>query len=113
MATGFRNVLKMNFNREGYSYNNRDSSIYDLTRMQPQAYWPVNHLLMRIKHDNNPDITFEVGDTAIQEDWETTIGASEIQSNNSIILTTAPQTEGQMFLKGGVDYKNFILTAPH
>lgn len=103
-------LFKMNFNREGYSYNNRDSSIYDLTRMQPQAYWPVNHLLMRIKYDNNPDITFEVGDTAIQEDWETNLGASEIR-NNSIILTTEPKTEGRMFLKDGVDYKNFILTA--
>ena len=42
-------LFRMNFNREGYSFNQRNSSLYDLTRMQPQPDWSVNHLLMRIK----------------------------------------------------------------
>lgn len=49
----------MNFNREGDSHNDRKSSIYDLTRMEPRAYWPVNHLLMRIYDDGADDIRFE------------------------------------------------------
>lgn len=101
-------LFKMNFNREGYSTNTRDSSIYDLTRMQPQAYWPANHLLMRIKYDHNDDITFEPGDEDRQKVWKTTAGASEIR-HDQIILTTEPSKEGKMFLNDGVEYKNFNL----
>ena len=36
-----RKLFTMNFNREGCSFNQRNSSLYDLTRMQPQPYWPV------------------------------------------------------------------------
>ena len=99
----------MNFNREGYSYNDRQSSIYDLTRMQPQAYWPANHLLMRIKHDQTEDIKFEQGDTLRQKAWQTLAGASEIRLDQ-IILTTDPQKDGRMFLKNGQEYKDFNLT---
>ncbi|MBQ1417666.1 MAG: polysaccharide deacetylase family protein, partial [Selenomonas sp.] len=48
-----RELFPMAFNREGYCFNQRNSSMYDLTRMQPQPYWPINHLLMRIKYDIN------------------------------------------------------------
>ena len=54
-------LFKMNFNREGYSWNNRESNIYDLTRMQPQSYWYANHVLMRIKHDQEQPIKFVRG----------------------------------------------------
>jgi hypothetical protein len=102
-------LFQMNFNREGYSYNDRQSSIYDLTRMQPQAYWPANHLLMRIKHDQTEAIQFEPGDTSRQKVWETLAGASEIRLDQ-IILTTDPQKDGRMFLKNGQNYKDFSLT---
>jgi len=57
-----KELFKMNFNREGFCFNQRNSSIYDLTRMQPQAYWYTNHLLMRIKYDINQDLEFVKGD---------------------------------------------------
>ena len=102
-------LFQMNFNREGYSYNDRQSSIYDLTRMQPQAYWPANHLLMRIKHDQTEAIQFEPGDTSRQKDWQILTGASEIRLDQ-IILTTDPQKDGRMFLNNGRNYKDFNLT---
>lgn len=93
----------MNFNREGCSFNQRNSSLYDLTRMQPQPYWPVNHLLMRIKYDTKQqDITFKRGDTRI-EDWEILKGAGEYKKE-SIILTSLPEKEGLMRLKNHYSY---------
>ncbi len=102
-------LFKMNFNREGYSYNDRQSSIYDLTRMQPQAYWPANHLLMRIKHDQTENITFEPGDTERQSLWDTSAGASEIRLDQ-IIVTTDPMKDGRMYLNDGKAYKNYNLS---
>lgn len=66
-----RDLFVMNFNREGYCFNQRGSSIYDLTRMQPQPYWPVNHLLMRIKYDINQPISFKQGMNAISRTGST------------------------------------------
>lgn len=57
-----KKLFTINFNREGYSLNNRESSIYELTRMQAQAYWYPNHLLMRIKDDTKEDVEFVYGD---------------------------------------------------
>ena len=36
-------LFAMNINREGFALNTADSDIYDLTRMQSQAYWSTNH----------------------------------------------------------------------
>ncbi|MFQ9615277.1 MAG: glycoside hydrolase, partial [Clostridium butyricum] len=62
-----KDLYKMNFNREGYSFNTTENSIYDLTRIQPQAYWPTNHLLMRVAYDigKEKEINFVVGDESI------------------------------------------------
>lgn len=87
-----RNLFTMNFNREGYCFNQRNSSIYDLTRMQPQPYWPVNHLLMRIKYDINQPITFKQGDSRHQQDWVNLKGAAQIKAEK-YILTTLPEGE--------------------
>lgn len=87
-----RNLFTMNFNREGYCFNQRNSSIYDLTRMQPQPYWPVNHLLMRIKYDINQPITFKRGDSRHQQDWVNLKGAAQIKAEK-YILTTLPEGE--------------------
>jgi hypothetical protein len=56
--TYITSMFSMNFNREGSCMNSLASSVYDLTRMQPQAYWYPNHLLMRIKDDMQQDMTF-------------------------------------------------------
>ena len=107
-AYWIQKLFGMNFNREGYSYNDRQSSIYDLTRMQPQAYWPANHLLMRIKHDQKEEIKFEPGDLSRQQAWETLAGASEIRIDQ-IIVTTDPHKDGRMYLKNGLTYQDFNL----
>ncbi len=70
-------LFAMNFNREGYCFNQRNSSIYDLTR---------------IKYDINQPITFEKGEKRHQEDWENTKGAAEIKEEK-YILTTLPEGE--------------------
>jgi peptidoglycan/xylan/chitin deacetylase (PgdA/CDA1 family) len=88
-----RNLFEITFNREGYCFNQRNSSRYDLTRMQPGAAWSPNHLLMRIKYDiNTPDdIVFETGDEDRQKSWELLKGASEIEGQQ-IVLTTEPNS---------------------
>jgi hypothetical protein len=104
-----RKLFKMNFNREGYSFNDRKSSVYDLTRMQPQSYWPANHLLMRLKFDTHDDLTFENGDEKQYQDWTTTLGASEFR-DESILLTSLPFKEGRMQLKGSEGFRDLKLT---
>ena len=104
-----RKLFKMNFNREGDCHNIRNSSVYDLTRMEPRAYWPANHLLMRIKYDNVPDIQFEPGDTEQHSEWDVLEGAAEFR-NESIILTTLPKRDGLMQLKNREDFCNVRIT---
>lgn len=104
-----RQLFALNFNREGYCFNRRNSSVYDLTRMQPQPYWPVNHLLMRIKYDINQDITFITGDKEKQEYWSLQQGASEIKQEK-FILTTLPQSKARVRLKNSGDYKDLRLS---
>ena len=62
-AIYIQKMFEMNFNREMYSYNDLESDMLDLTRMQPQPYWSKNHLLMRIWGDTNKELAFVVGDT--------------------------------------------------
>jgi hypothetical protein len=102
-------LFKMNFNREGFSFNQRNSSIYDLTRMQPQAYWYTNHLLMRIKYDINQDLAFVKGDLNKQKAWETLKGALEIQEE-TMILTSLPQDKGLLRLKNSNDFEDMKLS---
>ncbi len=99
-----RELFTMNFNREGYSFNKRDSSLYDLTRMQPQPYWPVNHLLMRIKYDTDKDVTFKKGDSRIA-DWSILKGAAEYKEE-SVIVTSLPEGEGLVHLKTRTSYND-------
>ena len=98
-------TFTMNFNREGLSMNSRDSSIYDLTRLEPQANWYTNHLLMRI-WDDLPDedkgsIRFVVGDATQKEKWELEKGAVEYQKDRErIALTSLPEDTGVLKLLG-------------
>lgn len=103
-----RKLFKMNFNREGYAFNQRSSSIYDLTRIQPQPYWPVNHLLMRLKYDINQPITFVKGDVQHQKDWDLIRGAAQIKQE-TYILTSEPQGEGLAKLKNSEQWRDVQL----
>ncbi|MDD4601132.1 hypothetical protein SDC9_09150 [bioreactor metagenome] len=104
-----KSLFKMNFNREGFSFNQRNSSIYDLTRMQPQAYWHTNHLLMRIKYDINQDLEFVKGDLNKQKAWETLKGALEIKEE-TMILTSLPKDRGLLRLKNSNDFEDMKLS---
>lgn len=108
--TCIKNLFSMNFNREGYSFNNRKNSIYDLTRMQPQAYWYPNHLLMRIKDDTKENIKFVSGDQNRNKKWKIIKGAPEFKGS-VIALTSEAKSDGIMRLKGSKNYQNFKLTA--
>lgn len=102
-------LFKMNFNREGYSKNVRKSSIYDLTRMEPQAYWPVNHLLTRINDDTKQKLKFVDGDESRYKRWLVMEGAAETQPEK-IILTTKTKGRGRMHLKASDEMENIKLT---
>lgn len=102
-------LFKMNFNREGYCKNVRSSSIYDLTRMEPQAYWPVNHLLTRIQDDTKQKLQFVNGDATRYERWLTMQGAAELQPEK-VILTTKAKGKGFMRLKNSSTYQDLLLS---
>ena len=106
-------TFDMNFNREGYSWNNKESSIYDLTRMQPQAYWYTNHLLMRVKYDidetDAESITFVEGDTSQKQFWECEKGAVEFKPQ-LIALTSLPEDEGVLRFKAKTDLGNIAVS---
>lgn len=102
-------LFKMNFNREGFCFNQRNSSVYDLTRMQPQAYWYTNHLLMRIKYDINQDLEFVKGDLNKQKAWDTLKGALEIKEE-AMILTSLPKDKGLVRLKNSNDFVDMKLS---
>lgn len=101
-------MFQMNFNREGYCFNQRNSSIYDLTRMQPQPDWSVNHLLMRIKYDINQPVAFVAGDAARHADWEVLEGAAEMHGEEYII-TSLPEGRGMARLRGSGGFSDLHL----
>ncbi|MCI1958039.1 MAG: polysaccharide deacetylase family protein [Clostridia bacterium] len=111
-ADNLQGLFDMNFNREGYSYNDTSSSIYDLTRLQPQAWWYTNHLLMRIKDDlpekDRDNIVFVTGDPKGLKDWELEKGAVEYKKN-LIALTSESMSNGILKLKNE-DCQNIHLT---
>lgn len=102
-------IFSMNFNREGFSLNTRDSSIYDLTRMQPQAYWSTNHLLMRVWDDTKQDIDFVVGDEEKAKSFQNIKGEAEFK-DDTIILTSLPEDQGIIKLIDSEDFKNIKLS---
>ena len=105
-----RDLFPMNFNREGFVLNQRGSSLYDLTRMQPQPYWPINHLLMRIKYDTNDDLTFVEGSQESRAAWELMEGALEAR-DESLILTTMPEGRALARLQEGMEPRDLRFEA--
>lgn len=100
-----RKLFEMNFNREGYCLNVQNSSIYDLTRMQPQAWWPVNHLLMRIKYDTKKDVVFNTGEAERFNRWNLEKGAVEFK-DEKVFLTSLPKNQGIVRLNNSSRYRN-------
>lgn len=105
-----KELYKMNFNREGYSFNTKESSIYDLTRIQPQSYWPVNHLLMRIAYDTGKqnETKFVTGDESKAAFYKEVCGKAEYE-DNLITLTSIPQGKGMLKLLNSDNFKDFKL----
>ncbi len=93
--THIKEMFTLCFNREGYSINNLDSTAFDLTRLQPQAYWYTNHLLMRIGDDTKQAMTFVSGDESKKANWSIEEGAAEFK-DNSIIVTSLPSGFGRV-----------------
>lgn len=103
-----KELFSMNYNREGYSYNDKENSIYDLTRMQPQPYWYPNHLLMRIKDDTKTYVVFEQGDIEKMNYWDNIKGATEYRGD-TIAITSLSKDTGLIRLKNSENYKNIYL----
>lgn len=104
-----KQLFAFNFNREGYCFNRRNSSLFDLTRMQPQPYWSTNHVLMRIKYDIYEDLEFVKGDLDRHQAWEVRKGALEIK-DDAVYLTSLPKDKGLVRLKNRADYKDMKLS---
>ncbi len=103
-------MFEMNFNREMYSYNDKECSVLDLTRMQPQPYWSKNHLLMRIWDDTGAELAFVEGDKSRAAEWELLLGAAEFDGD-TIYLTSLPTGEGVVRLKDSNYASDFTLSA--
>lgn len=86
-------VFALNFNREGDSLNTRSSSVHDLTRIQPQAHWHTNHLLMRLWDDTGLPMAFVSGDEKMKADWVVEAGAAEF-AESSVVITSLPSGRG-------------------
>ena len=106
------NLFSMNFNREGFAVNKVNTDTLDLTRLQCQAYWSVNHLLMRIWDDldgqNKDNIKFYIGDTERSSYWETELGAAEFL-RDSIYLVSLPDDRGVLELLDSASYGDIEL----
>ncbi|QCX34691.1 glycoside hydrolase [Caloramator sp. E03] len=104
-----KKLFSMNFNREGNSFNSKNSSIYDLTRLQPQSYWPTNHLLMKIWDDTKQEVKFVLGDIEKADKWEMIDGKAEFR-DNTIILTSMPKGRSIIRLKQQQKIKDIRLS---
>lgn len=105
-----RDSFPMNFNREGFVLNKRTSSLYDLTRMQPQPYWPINHLLMRINYDTDGGLSFVEGREEGRRAWDLKEGALEAHEE-TLILTTLPEGKALARLTDVEDLRDLRLEA--
>lgn len=109
-ADNIYRLFAMNVNREGLALNDRNSAIYDITRLQPQPYWSTNHLLMRLWDDTQQDMAFVTGDENRAKQWNILDGKAEF-SKNTIIVTSLPGGLGRVMHNGARNYKNVTVTA--
>lgn len=103
-----KSMFSLNFNREGFCMNRETDSPYDLTRMQPQSYWPVNHLLMRIGDDTGQKQMFERGEEKMLSGWKLLNGAVQYK-DQKIILTTPAKGTGSMFYEPKTDTADYTV----
>lgn len=94
-AEMMESVFAMNFNRQGTCLNTRESSVYDLSRLQSRQYFSSNHLMMRIWDDTGHDVVFRLGNADKAADWQRLSGAAEFKSRK-IVLTTMPFGESEI-----------------
>ena len=87
-------VFSMNFNRQGTCLNMRNSSIYDLSRLQSRQYFSTNHLMMRIWDDTGHQVMFRLGNADKAADWQRETGVTEY-ADRQIILTSLPYGEAK------------------
>lgn len=97
---GITETFSLNFNREGFSYNDSKDGVYDLTRMQPQAHWYANHLLMRIQAETGLPVSFVGGDRRRQKNFTTLEGQPEFKGS-LIALTSQANGKGLIRLRQG------------
>ncbi|WP_053374155.1 polysaccharide deacetylase family protein [Paenibacillus sp. FJAT-27812] len=109
-ADNIKSMFGMHFNREGFSFNDSDESLYDLTRVQPASYWYTNHLLMKLRKDTGEKVSFVTGDQKRAAKWTLGSGAAEF-ADNRIALTSLPAGKGLLYLKGSGAYSDVKLTA--
>lgn len=108
-ADNIYKMFAMNVNREGLAFNDKNNSIYDITRLQPQPYWPTNHLLMRLWDDTQQEMAFVTGDEERASLWNVLDGKTEF-SKNDIIITSLPSGVGRIRLDSMRRYKNISMS---
>lgn len=108
-AKNIYSLFDLNINREGYSRNDKNNSVYDLTRMQPQSSWSTNHLLMRLWDDTKQEMAFTVGDAQKAAAWTMLEGKTEFDRGD-VIVTSMPKGAGNLRLNGSESYGDISLT---
>lgn len=93
-----RDTFGIHFNRDQTAYNDNESDIYNLTRVQAIPSWSVNHLLMKLQQDSPYDISFFEGDATLSARFKTTNAVLEA-GKESLIVTTYPGKEGVVTLQ--------------
>ncbi|MDD3920254.1 MAG: glycoside hydrolase [Eubacteriales bacterium] len=92
-----KRLFAMNFNWVDQAKNTQDADLYDMTRMEPKAYWSSNHLLMRLWETTGLPMAFNKGLTDKAADWETLAGAAEFDEQE-IVVTSLPNAYGAIKL---------------
>ncbi|MCI3922752.1 polysaccharide deacetylase [Paenibacillus sp. TRM 82003] len=108
--THIRRLFAMHFNREGSAFNARGDNPYDLTRVQPAAYWHTNHLLMKLRKDTGEDIKFLIGDETQASRWDMRAGRAYFEGNR-IVLTSPPGEAGRLALPGSDGWRDLDASA--
>lgn len=108
--SNIRQIFAMHFNREGNTFNDSKSSLYDLTRVQPASYWYTNHLLMKIQKDSGQKMKFVRGDEQQAEQWDRLSGAAQF-IDNKIALTSPPAESGMLYLKNSDKHRDVQVSA--
>ena len=109
--THIKALFQMNFNRAGESLNKLavNSDIYDMTRIEPKAYWSANHLMTHIEDDTGFDVAWQVGEKAVAADWELLSGHAEFCSPN-LYLTSPKNAEGRIRLLDSQGSRNLTVS---